>query len=365
MASSNTGRASVVKRVLLTVGTVLTTSVLLGWGAWAFFQSTTSGGAGLFWPDAQAVLNFRLGCPGTPLANLGPCWDDAAADAAARWNDAVARFRFSRQSPSVNVNLCASGDGINTVAFASKACGAAFGANILAVTLSSFDGASGALDDVAVVFNGNLNWSTYSGPFMANPADLHREAVHEFGHVLGLSHPDQHGQVVNAIMNSAVIIGSDIETPQADDIAGANSIYPSLAPPTGFLENPTQGGFVSGISTISGWVCSAGRVDVQIDGASIQATYGTSRADTIPMCGDDNNGFGVLYNWNLLANGLHTLVALADGVEFARVTFTVTSLGQEFLTGAGGSCQVPNFAGHTVTLQWQESLQNFMIVGVQ
>jgi matrixin len=365
MASSNTRRASVVKHVLLTTGMLLTTSFLLGWGAWAFFQSTTSGGAGLFWPDAQAALNLRLGCPKTPLANWGPCWDDAAADAAERWNSAVARFRFSRQSPSVNLNVCAHGDSVNTVAFASKVCDSAFGANILAVTISTFSAVSGALNDADVVFNSNLNWSTYSGPFTANPADLHRVAVHEFGHVLGLAHPDQHGQVVNAIMNSAVIIGSSIESPQADDIAGANTIYPSLTPPAAFLENPTQDGFVSGISTISGWVCNAGRVDVQIDGAPVQATYGTSRTDTIPQCGDDNNGFGVLYNWNLLANGLHTLVALADGVEFARVTFTVTSLGQEFLTGVGGSCQVPNFAGHTVTLQWQESLQNFMIVGVQ
>ena len=364
MASDKARKVSL-GRALLGGGVCLTVSVLFSWGAWAFVRSTSSTGVGLFWPTAQAVLNLRLGCPATPLANWGPCWDDAAADAAERWNNVAARFRFSRQSPSVAVSPCTHANGVNTVAFSTTICGSAFGASTLAVTISTFNPTSGVFNDADVLFNANRTWSTYSGPFLSNPADLHRVAIHEFGHILGLEHPDQYGQVVNAIMNSAVVVGSSIESPQTDDIAGVNTIYPSLTPTTGALENPQPGTFVSGISTISGWVCSATRVDVQIDGSSIQAAYATTRADTLQACGDTNNGFGILFNWNLLANGVHTIVALADGVEFARATFTVTGLGQEFLTGASGTCELPNFAGHDVTLQWQEGLQNFTIVGVQ
>ncbi len=135
--------------------------------------------------------------------------------------------------------------------------------------------------------------------------------------------------------------------------------------PVGVLENPRNGSTASGISTISGWVCNATQVELQIDGFPVQAAYGTSRKDTIPVCGDENNGFGLLINWNILGNGPRTIVAFADGVEFARATFTVATLGQQFLTGASGTFLVPNFAGRNVIIQWQESLQNFGIVGTQ
>src|SRR5438876_12042447 len=51
--------------------------------------------------------------------------------------------------------------------------------------------------------------------------------VHELGHVLGLAHPDDHGQHVAAIMNS---ITSDRETLSSDDIAGGQSLYGAPAP---------------------------------------------------------------------------------------------------------------------------------------
>src|SRR5262249_52768438 len=57
-------------------------------------------------------------------------------------------------------------------------------------------------------------------------------AVHELGHMLGLAHPDQAGQKVDAIMNSHI---SSRYTLSVDDIAGAQSLYgaaSSMSTPT-------------------------------------------------------------------------------------------------------------------------------------
>ncbi|MBI3799012.1 MAG: hypothetical protein HY268_18865 [Deltaproteobacteria bacterium] len=132
------------------------------------------------------------------------------------------------------------------------------------------------------------------------------------------------------------------------------------------LEDPAPGSRQSGIGLIRGWVCQTAQLEVQIDdGPRLHAAYGTTRGDTQGVCGDANNGFGLTINWNLVGNGLHRVRAFADGVQFADVTFTVTTLGSEFLMGRSGGCLIPNFpqAGTSVTVAWQESLQNFVIVG--
>jgi len=69
------------------------------------------------------------------------------------------------------------------------------------------------------------------------------------------------------------------------------------------------------------------------------------------------------FNWNLLGDGLHRVRAFADGTQFADVTFSVATLGTEFLTGRSGGCTVSNFpqTGTNVSVRWEESLQNFVI----
>src|SRR4029453_17418890 len=60
------------------------------------------------------------------------------------------------------------------------------------------------------------------------------------------------------------------------------------------FENPASGSVQSGIGLISGWMCNANRIDIDIDGlATFQAAYGTGRDDTQGACGDTNNGFGL------------------------------------------------------------------------
>ncbi len=143
----------------------------------------------------------------------------------------------------------------------------------------------------------------------------------------------------------------------------------------GFLENPGPNSFQSGIGVISGWVCEADAVEIEIEpesGAVLRETaaYGTERADTATrrkdgtvICGDTDNGFGLLFNWNRLGDGEHTVVALVDGVELGRATVTVTTLDEEFLRDVAGECLVDDFPlpGETVTVEWQETQQNFVM----
>jgi len=132
------------------------------------------------------------------------------------------------------------------------------------------------------------------------------------------------------------------------------------------LENPQAGSFQSGIGVISGWACNAAVIEIVIDnGSPLQAGYGTTREDTHVTCGDANNGFSLLWNWNVSGTGTHRLRAFANGEQFADVTFTVTTLGAEFLHGISGVYTLANFPqpGTSVNVQWQESVQNFVIAG--
>ena len=139
--------------------------------------------------------------------------------------------------------------------------------------------------------------------------------------------------------------------------------------PPRVLENPSPGSHQSGIGVISGWVCEAGRVEIEFNDDTAtrqQAGYGTARGDTAGVCGDTNNGFGLLFNWNLLGDGTHTVRALADGVEFARSTITVTTLGEEYVRGLSREVTLPDFpnVGTDTTLVWQERQQNFIVTTV-
>jgi hypothetical protein len=137
------------------------------------------------------------------------------------------------------------------------------------------------------------------------------------------------------------------------------------------LENPPSGtvSFQSGAGIISGWVCDANRIDIVFDGIhTLQAAYGTDRADTSSECDDANNGFGLLVNWNLLGDGTHTVQALRNGVVFGSATVVVHTFETQFLIGGKTDiCRIPHVPMHDqdTFVQWQQSLQNFVIVDIQ
>ena len=140
---------------------------------------------------------------------------------------------------------------------------------------------------------------------------------------------------------------------------------PAISHAQGNLEIPQNGSVQSGVGIVSGWYCDADRIEIAFDGGDpIEASYGTTRQDTVDQCGDDDNGFALLWAFQLLGPGEHEVVAYADGVEFRRRTFSVTDISEGgFLRGAAAEARVQGFPtlDTDVVLKWQEANQNFAI----
>jgi hypothetical protein len=183
---------------------------------------------GAKWP-AGTVVTFQmgLGSAGRTLIDGNTSWDTAAAPALAAWDNVMARLQYRSNVATPPVS---SGDGVNSVVFSNTVFGQKFGSGTLAVTYWSYSGST--LREADILFNKNQAFDSYRGPlrFGSNGwciGDIRRVLIHELGHALGLDHPDDHGQHVDAIMNS---VTSDRETLSADDISGAQSMYAAPGP---------------------------------------------------------------------------------------------------------------------------------------
>ena len=220
--------------------TVLLLALALSSPAGAFVCLRADNGSCLHWAQGQATLTSFLGTPPTgALWNGTLSWDQNSINAANDWNVAGAAFQFSVQvggqlnepcGPRGFGHACPNTGpaGDNPIVFRDSFCGGSFGPDIIELTNDCWD-ATGAMINAPVFVNSSVPWNAYDGPLQPPVNDIRRVLLHEFGHVLGLGHPDQANppQNVTAIMNSGE---SDIYTLQPDDKAGIRFLYPNLIP---------------------------------------------------------------------------------------------------------------------------------------
>ena len=249
------------------------TKLLLSIGACSIAAAAALGFAleGQTWPQGSDVtMQLSLGGNQTLMDGF-TSFNQSAEDALALWNAQMDRLQFSvvRNSTVKPRNS----DRLNSVFFASSVFGDSFDRNTLAVTLRTFQGST--LLEADVVFNNAKSFNSYRGPL--RPAsgggtlhDLHRIAIHEFGHVLGLDHPDEANQNVVAIMNAFV---SDVDSLQTDDINGAQHLYGGATPAPTPTPPPTAADNLVNLST-RGFVGTGDRV--LIGGFIVQGVQPTS-----------------------------------------------------------------------------------------
>jgi hypothetical protein len=182
------------------------------------------------WASGTTVtFQLGLGNAGRTLSDGNTSWNTAASPALDMWDQKIQRAQLVSVGSSAPVSR---GDGVNSIVFSSTVFGQSFGSGTLAVTCYSYSGSR--MTEADILFNTAQSWDSYRGSLQFGSGgwaigEIRRVLLHELGHALGLGHPDQSGQNVDAVMNSMI---GNRETLSNDDIAGGQFLYGAPSTPT-------------------------------------------------------------------------------------------------------------------------------------
>jgi hypothetical protein len=238
----------------------------------------------LKWTSSPIVMQNKL--PQSGILSDGSTLSSSVNAAMQVWNAELGTVQFVGQNSQSTAYK--NDNGISEIVSDTTYDGEAFAEGTLAITVYRTGPSTTEAD---IVFNAAVTWDSYRGPVRSGRQDIRRVAIHELGHVLGLNHPNEAGQDVSAIMNSRV---SNIDTLQADDIAGGRFLYgaPGVFPVNDSFATATAITLITGTAQLTGSNVAAHREPGEprhagaIDGHSVwwkwtPATSGTLVLDTL------------------------------------------------------------------------------------
>ncbi len=248
-----------------------------------------SGPGGAYWRSGQRwasgariVMHLQMGSSGGSLLDGSSTWNTVAERTLSTWNTYLNGVSFSVIRDSTAGT--GFGNGTNNVIWSRDMFGDSWG-DAIAVARYSYWTSDNTIAEADVLFDSNRSWNSYRGNLRSASGggtlfELQRVALHEFGHVVGLGHPDQHGQSVRAIMNSTI---SDIDSLQTDDTNGATAIYGAVTP-TPANRAPTVTASCSPCTVQTGQTSDLGATATDPDGDTLSyqwtAPQGTFRTGT-------------------------------------------------------------------------------------
>lgn len=264
-------------------------------------------GLPLKWPEGTVKLRLMLGT--SPVLIDGTNYSTSAQGAADTWNALLGSMQFQS---TIATGTASDRNRVNELAFAADIFGQPFDKDatkaktILAVTTTWSLGNQRTEGDI--IFNTAWKWDSYPGDRRPEIVDLHRVALHEMGHLLGLDHPDEASQTVSAIMNSHI---SNIDTLTMDDISGAQNLYGPPGP-------PLNDNFAN--ATVIGPLNSANRAT--LTGFNTLATKETGE----PNHAGNIGGHSAWWKWTAPGDGSVTLDTRGSYYDTSLGVYTGTSV---------------------------------------
>ncbi len=267
------------------------------------------------WPSGSIVMHLQLGSSGT-LLDGSSSWGVSSEAALARWNQYLSGVEFRVQHDSTTNR--ARGNRTNNVFWDDDIYGDSFG-DAVAYALWWYRG--NTLIEGDVIFDRSRSWNSYRGNLRRSSSggtlyDLRRVALHEFGHVLGLGHPYDHGQSVSSIMNRV----TNIDDLQTDDIDGIRALY--------------------GTSTTTPTPTPTNRAP-SVTASCSPCTVTTGQASTVRATASDPDGDVLTYRWTAALGTFGTATASSTTWTAPNDAATVTvTIRVEDSRGASASATV-------------------------
>ncbi len=213
------------RRVKVLSCLALSIAALTG-SAMGYVRSTNDFGHKIYWPNANAELQFNI----TDIP-AGSQEDQRLRDAITEWNRQTlvngSVFSFSVRTGTTRETSL--GDGTNAVGFEPQAyfTNANFPLGVIGVTWDRTRNSNGEIVETDIIFLDMSDWAFDAQMSLCGGGPNFKEvAIHELGHALGLDHENDVPCIMNSVAGGHYLGESRDIMPNADDLAGLRAIYP-------------------------------------------------------------------------------------------------------------------------------------------